>query len=72
MAEPIETYNLGEIKVSITPVENTNKYQVHCTDGEYEITFKASDEEYNGYRKLMNRRIKREFSSLEERQSKSN
>lgn len=72
MADPIETYNLGEIKVSISPMENTNKYQVHCTDGEYEITFKASEEEYKGYRKLMNRRIKREFSSLGDDDSRTN
>ena len=65
MADPIETYNLGEIKVTITPAENSNKYQVHCTDGEYEITFKASEEEYKSYRKLMNRRIKREFEEIE-------
>lgn len=71
MADPIETYNLGEIKVSISPVEDSAKFQVHCTDGEYEITFKASEEEYKGYRKLMNRRIKREFASLEKGESKA-
>jgi len=64
VSEIIETYHLGDIKVEITDPGSGRKYTVHCTKGENEITFKVSPEEYKGYKKLMNKRIKREFVAL--------
>lgn len=64
MAELIESYYLGSIKVQVKPTDDEQKYLVHCKDGEKEVQFKASVDEFNNYRKLMNRRIKTEFKNL--------
>ena len=57
MSEPIESYKLGKIKVTITQDDRPNKLLVQCFDGEYKSEFTVSEYEFKNYRRLMNQRI---------------
>ncbi len=57
MSEPIESYKLGTIKVTITKDDRPNKLLVQCFDGEYKSEFTVSEYEFKNYRRLMNQRI---------------
>lgn len=58
MSEVIDSYRLGEIKVSITSTENPEKYDVSCNDGNFRSDFTIRKYEYENYKRHMNQRIK--------------
>ncbi|RNC84020.1 MAG: hypothetical protein ED557_09630 [Balneola sp.] len=57
MAEPIDSYKLGAIRVTVTPTERPNKLLIECFDGEFKSSFTVSEYEFTNYRRLMNQRI---------------
>lgn len=61
MSDTIESYKLGDIDVTITTTDDANKYKVTCLKGEEEYSFIAKKNEYESYKRLMNRRILKEF-----------
>lgn len=63
MPEPIETYKLGKIQVTITPTDRPNKLLVECFDGEFKSSFTASEYEFQNYRRLMNQRITQAYTA---------
>lgn len=62
MPEPIESYKLGAIQVTVTPSEKPNKLVIDCFDGEYHSEFTVSEYEYTNYKRLMNQRITQAYS----------
>ncbi len=63
MSEPLETYKLGKIQVTVTPTDRPNKLLIECFDGEYRAEFTASEYEFQNYRRLMNQKITQAFAS---------
>ena len=63
MSEPIESYKLGKIKVTVTKDHRPNKLLVQCFDGEYKSEFTVSEYEFKNYRRLMNQRITDAFNT---------
>jgi hypothetical protein len=61
----IESYRLGDVRVTITETEKPNKLKVECFDGEYRSEFTVSEYEFKNYRRLMNQRISQAFSTKE-------
>lgn len=59
----IESYRLGDVRVTITETEKPNKLKVACFDGEYRSEFTVSEYEFKNYRRLMNQRISQAFSN---------
>lgn len=62
MPEPIETYKLGNIQVTVTPTSRPNKLLVECFDGEFKSEFTVSEYEFKNYRRLMNQRITQAYA----------
>jgi len=63
MSTIIETYHLGDIKVTISETESNKRYLIHCQKGDDVFEFKAKKNEYEDYKRLMNRRIQKHFKS---------
>ncbi|HKJ32176.1 MAG TPA: hypothetical protein VKA34_10125 [Balneolales bacterium] len=63
MSAVIETYNLGDIEVTISRTDSANRYLIHCEKDDDVFEFKAKKDEYEGYKRLMNRRIQKHFKS---------
>lgn len=63
MSEPIESYKLGKIQVTITSADRPNKLLVKCFDGEFKSEFTVSEYEFKNYRRLMNQRITQAYSA---------
>ena len=57
MAQQIESYRIGKIRVSITESENPQKLTVDCNDGTFHSEFTVSRYEYQNYKRHMNQRI---------------
>lgn len=66
MPEPIESYKLGNIQVTITETEKPNRLKVECTDGEFKSDFTITPYEFKNYRRLMNLRITEAFKGERE------
>ncbi|MEQ9309071.1 MAG: hypothetical protein RLN90_06415 [Balneolaceae bacterium] len=62
MPDPIESYKLGEIQVTVKPDERPNKLTISCFDGEFKSEFTVSEYEFKNYRRLMNQRISQTFA----------
>lgn len=58
MPELIESYRLGDIKVTIEATENPKKLEVKCNDGNFRSQFTIRKYEYQNYKRHMNQRIK--------------
>jgi hypothetical protein len=63
MAEQIDSYNLGKVKVIISETEDPNRYHVDCNDGIYHSEFTVRKYEYLHYRRLMNQKIKNAYQA---------
>jgi|GEM_PF-327035 len=58
MAQQIDSYRIGKIRVSITESdENPQKLTVDCNDGTYHSEFTVSRYEYQNYKRHMNQKI---------------
>ena len=66
MAEPIESYKLGSIQVTVTPGDRPNKLLISCFDGEFKSEFTVSEYEFTNYRRLMNQRITEAYKSAQD------
>tara|TARA_R110000868_G_scaffold408293_7_gene691085 strand:+ start:38751 stop:38957 length:207 start_codon:yes stop_codon:yes gene_type:complete len=62
MPEPIESYKLGKIQVTVSPTDRPNKLLIECFDGEFKSSFTASEYEFKNYRRLMNQRITQAYA----------
>lgn len=62
----IESYRLGDVRVTITETEKPNKLKVECFDGEYRSEFTVSEYEFKNYRRLMNQRISLAYANKED------
>lgn len=62
MSEPIESYKLGNIQVTVTPADRPNKLIITCFDGELKSEFTVSEYEFTNYRRLMNQRITQAYA----------
>ncbi|HLR76473.1 MAG TPA: hypothetical protein VK106_02360 [Balneolaceae bacterium] len=68
MAEKeVASYQLGDIKVTITETNKKNRLLVDCNDGNYHSSFSASRYEYKNYKRHMNQRIKNAFNKQYEK-----
>jgi hypothetical protein len=63
MPEPIETYKLGKVQVSVFETDRPNKLRIECFDGEFKSEFTASEYEFTNYRRLMNQRITEAYAN---------
>lgn len=63
MSEPIESYKLGKIQVTVVAADRPNKLLIQCFDGEYKSEFTVSEYEFKNYRRLMNQRITEAYKS---------
>lgn len=63
MAKIVESYNLGNIRVTVTETDKENKFLVECFDGEYKSDFIVSSYELAHYRRLMNQKITEAFKT---------
>lgn len=61
MPKVIESYQLGDIEVTIEEAEKPNKLTVTCNDGNYRSSFTIRKYEYENYKRHMNQRIKNAF-----------
>ena len=66
MSEPIESYKLGKIQVTVTADDRPNKLLISCFDGEYKSEFTVSEYEFTNYRRLMNQKITQAYASAGE------
>jgi len=66
MSEPIESYKLGNVQVTVTQADRPNKLLISCFDGEYKSEFTVSEYEFTNYRRLMNQRITEAYKSQRE------
>lgn len=57
----IEQYSLGGIQVTVTQTGLQGRYHISCKDDKFQYEFKASKDEYESYKHLMNKRIKNAF-----------
>ena len=64
MAKIVESYSLGNIRVTVTETDKENKFLVECFDGEYKSGFMVSPYEFVHYRRLMNQKITEAFKTL--------
>lgn len=56
--EVVDSYRLGDIKVTITSTDNPVKFEVECNDGNFRSEFTIRKYEYENYKRHMNQRIK--------------
>lgn len=69
MAEPIENYRIGKIRVKITETETPNRLKVECNDGTYRSDFTIRRYEYLHYKRHMNQKIKNAYKAEYERET---
>ena len=62
----IESYKIGDIRVTISETDHPNKVNVDCNDGTYHSEFTIRKYEYKNYRRHMNQRIKNAYKSQHE------
>ncbi len=62
----VDSYRLGNVRVTITETEKLNRLKVECFDGEYHSEFTVSEYEFKNYRRLMNQRITQAYSNQKE------
>lgn len=55
--KPIESYNLGDIKVVISESDQPEKVHVDCNDGSFHSEFTVRVYEYKHYKRHMNQTI---------------
>ncbi len=67
MAEQIETYKLGKVRVIITKTDDPNRYHVECNDGIYRSEFTVRKYEYQYYKRHMNQKIKNAYQAEHEK-----
>ncbi|MCG8374287.1 MAG: hypothetical protein MI700_12165 [Balneolales bacterium] len=66
MTEPVESYKLGNIQVTVTLGERPNKLLISCFDGEFKSEFTVSEYEFTNYRRLLNQRITDAYREVRE------
>ena len=71
MSKEVESYNLGNIRVTITEAENPQKLQVDCNDGTYHSAFSIRRYEYENYKRHMNQKITTAFREQHEESGSS-
>jgi hypothetical protein len=65
----LESYYLGKTHVEVYEDKTQDgKLLMHCSDDDYEITFRISQEEFKSYRKLTNKRVQQEFRNMKKEQ----
>jgi hypothetical protein len=68
--QKLESYYLGSTQVEVyEDTTQDGKLLMHCSDEEYEITFRISKDEFNSYRKLTNKRVQQEFRNMKKEQA---
>ena len=65
MSDPIESYKLGKVQVTVTKGDRPNKLSIQCFDGEYKSEFIVSEYEFTNYRRLMNQRITEAYKNID-------
>lgn len=65
MSDPIESYKLGKVQVTVTKGDRPNKLLIQCFDGEYKSEFTVSEYEFTNYRRLMNQRITEAYKNID-------
>ncbi|MGB0346943.1 MAG: hypothetical protein ACPGGA_05620 [Balneolaceae bacterium] len=65
MSDPIESYKLGKVQVTVTKGDRPNKLSIQCFDGEYKSEFTVSEYEFTNYRRLMNQRITEAYKNID-------
>ncbi len=66
MSDPIESYKLGKVQVTVTKGDRPNKLLIQCFDGEYKSEFTVSEYEFTNYKRLMNQRITEAYKNIDE------
>lgn len=66
MSNPVASYKIGDIEVTITESEHPEKLNVECNDGTYHSEFTIRKYEYENYRRHMNQRIKNAYKEQHE------
>lgn len=61
MSDPIESYKLSNIRVTIEEADHPDKLRVTCNDGTFQSQFTISRYEYKNYKRHMNQRIKNAY-----------
>lgn len=61
----VQTYQLGEVKVTVTETDKPNKLKVECFNGEYRSEFTVTEYEFKNYRRLMNQRITQAYKNID-------
>jgi len=64
MSEPINSYKLGKVQVTVVKADRPNKLRIQCFDGEYNSEFTVSEYEFTNYRRLMNQRITEAYKNI--------
>ena len=62
MSETVDSYKLGDIRVTITETEDPNKLLVDCNDGNFHSDFTVRVYEYENYKRHMNQKIKNAYN----------
>lgn len=65
MSDPVDSYKLGNVQVTVIKADRPNKLLVQCFDGEFKSEFTVSEYEFKNYR-LMNQRITEAYKNPEE------
>ena len=68
MSKELESYHLGDIKVTITETDSSDKLMVTCQDNAFKMEFKASQHEYQYYKRHMNQKIRNRFAQAHEQE----
>ncbi|MBO6793998.1 MAG: hypothetical protein JJ895_08810 [Balneolaceae bacterium] len=63
--EPIDSYKLGKVQVTVVKADRPNKLLIQCFDGEFKSEFTVSEYEFKNYRRLMNQRITEAYKNTE-------
>ena len=58
MSDIVDSYKLGDIRVTIAETDHPHKLRVTCNDGTYRSEFTVRKYEYKNYKRHMNQRIK--------------
>ena len=66
MSDPVESYKLGAVQVTVVKADRPNKLLIQCFDGKYKSEFTVSEYEFKNYRRLMNQRITEAYKNIEE------
>lgn len=61
MPKEVDSYKLGDIRVTITETDDPKKLNVDCNDGNYHSDFKVSRYEFKNYKRHMNQRITKAY-----------